>query len=103
VRVAAPSRMRTPAYEAGLGEGDVLRTLGDTTIAAPGDVDKALETHKVGDTLDASIRRAGRELTLRITLAADPQQEIVTVESTGGALTPDQQQFRDAWITSRVQ
>ena len=50
----------------------------------------------------AGADRAGRELTLRITLAADPQQEIVTIESTGAALTPEQQQFRDAWVKSRV-
>jgi predicted metalloprotease with PDZ domain len=102
VRVTAASRMGTPAYEAGLGEGDVLVTLGETTIASAADVEKVLEARKLGETLDARIRRAGRELTLRITLAADPQQEIVTVESTGATLTPDQQQFRDAWIKSRV-
>jgi predicted metalloprotease with PDZ domain len=102
LRVTAPSRMGTPAYVAGLGEGDVLLRLGDAAVAAPADVEKLLEARKPGDAIDAAIRRAGRELTLRITLAADPQQEIVTLESTGGALTPEQTQFREAWVRSRV-
>jgi predicted metalloprotease with PDZ domain len=102
MRVAAASRMGTPAYEAGLGAGDVLVALGDTAISSAADLERALDARKPGDAIDARIRRLGRELTLRVTLSADPQQEIVTVESTGATLTPDQQQFRDAWIKSRV-
>ena len=78
----------------------------DAKPAAAADIEKAIEARKPGETVDVVVRRgpsqAPRELTLRITLAADPQQEIVTIESTGAAITPAQQQFRDAWVKSRV-
>jgi predicted metalloprotease with PDZ domain len=106
VRVAAAPRMDTPAWNAGLGEGDVVLSFAGTKPAAAADIEKALDARKPGDTVDVVVRRgpaqAPREITLRITLVAEPQQEIVTVESTGAALTPEQQQFRDAWVRSRV-
>jgi predicted metalloprotease with PDZ domain len=106
VRVSAPSRMGTPAWDAGLGEGDAVLSFAGAKPATPADIEKAIETRKPGETIDVLVRRGPsqetRELTLRITLAADPQQEIVTIESTGAAITPAQQQFRDAWVRSRV-
>jgi predicted metalloprotease with PDZ domain len=106
VRVSAPSRMGTPAWDAGLGEGDVVLSFAGAKPAAAADIEKAIEARKPGETVDVVVRRgpsqAPRELTLRITLAADPQQDVVTIESTGAAITPAQQQFRNAWVKSRV-
>ena len=34
-------------------------------------------------------------------LEEDPRLEIVPVEQTGGTLTPEQKQFRDAWLGSK--
>jgi predicted metalloprotease with PDZ domain len=101
-RVAASPRMGTPAYEAGLGEGDLLISLAGMQISSSADLDRALEQHRPGDTVAAIASRAGREITLQIALRADPRQEIATVESTGAALTSEQRRFRDAWIRSRV-
>ena len=106
VRVAGPSRMGTPAWDAGLGEGDVVLSFAGAKLAATADIEKALEARKPADAIDVVVRRgppaATREVTLRVTLVADPQQEIVTVESTGAALTPAQKAFRDAWVESKV-
>ena len=38
-----------------------------------------------------------------MTLAEDPTMEAVTLESTGGTLTPDQQMMREAWLASKQQ
>jgi hypothetical protein len=42
--------------------------------------------------------RSGAVKTASITLAEDPHQEVVAVESSGGTLTPAQQTFRAAWL-----
>jgi hypothetical protein len=37
-----------------------------------------------------------------MTLAEDPSLEVVTVEASGGTLTPAQKTFRDAWLASKT-
>ncbi len=100
--VTQSPRMGTPVFEAGIGDGDVLVRLGGRAVASAEDVTKALDGRAPGDTIDATIRRHGREQQVRIVLGADPRQELVTVESTGAAPTPEQRRFRDAWLGSRV-
>jgi len=102
-RVAASTRMDTPAYAAGLGEGDVIRTIDGKAIGTPSEVDTLVAARKPGDTLQIGYTRNGVDMRTTVTVAANPRQEIVTVESTGGTLTPEQKAFRDAWVRSRVQ
>jgi predicted metalloprotease with PDZ domain len=102
VAVLGSSLMGTPAYQAGLGEGDVIVTLDGMAVKSVDDVTRIVSTKRPGTRVSGTVRRHGRERTVDITLAADPRQELVTVEQTGGTLTPAQKQFRDAWLRSRV-
>jgi hypothetical protein len=45
--------------------------------------------------------RRGAALQRAITLVEDPTLEVVSLESTGGTLSSDQQAFRDAWLGAK--
>jgi predicted metalloprotease with PDZ domain len=92
----------SPAFDAGLDQGDVIVDVEGKAMAA-GVLQAALKTRKPGDRLTIAFkRRGGATGTATITLKEDPALEVVTVESTGGTLTPDQKAFRDAWLGSKV-
>ena len=90
----------TPAFAAGLEQGDVITSIGGaafSTLAA------ALENRKPGDRLALEFRRpSGAVVTASLTLAEDPAMQAVTSESTGRALTPGQRAFRESWVGSKV-
>jgi predicted metalloprotease with PDZ domain len=90
----------SPAFAAGIEEGDVITSVGGTaftTLAA------ALKDRKPGEQLEVQFRRpSGEVVTASITLAEDPSLAAATVESTGGSLTPAQKAFREAWLGSKA-
>ena len=99
-RVGSLVAFGTPAFAAGLEEGDVITSFGGTaftTLAA------ALKDRKPGDQVAIQFRRpSGEVITANITLAEDPAMQALTVESAGGTLTPAQKAFRAAWIGSKA-
>jgi predicted metalloprotease with PDZ domain len=92
----------TPLYDAGLDQGDVIVDVDGTSMAA-GVLQSALKTRKPGDSLPVTYkRRNGVTGQATIVLKEDPSIEIVPIESTGAALTPEQKSFRTAWLGSKV-
>ena len=92
----------SPAFDAGLDQGDVIVDVDGKAMAA-GVLQAALKTRKPGDRLTVTFkRRGGATGTATITLKEDPALEVVTVEATGGTLTPEQKAFREAWLGSKV-
>jgi predicted metalloprotease with PDZ domain len=90
----------TPAFGAGLEEGDVITSIGGaafTTLPA------ALKDRKPGDEVAIEFRRrSGEVIKATITLGEDPAWQAATIESTGGTLTPEQKAFRESWVGSKV-
>jgi predicted metalloprotease with PDZ domain len=90
----------TPAFAAGLEQEDVITSIGGTaftTLAA------ALKDRKPGDQVPIEFRRpSGVVVKATLTLAEDPALQAVTIESTGGTLTPEQKAFRDSWVGSKA-
>jgi len=92
----------SPAFEAGLDQGDVIIDVDGKAIAA-GVLQAAVKARKPGDRLTVTYkRRGGATGTATIVLKEDPALEAVPVEATGGTLTTDQKTFRDAWLGSRI-
>lgn len=90
----------TPAFAAGIEQGDVITSIEGaafTSLAA------ALKDRKPGDQIAVEFRRpSGLVVKSSVLLGEDPALQAVTVESTGGTLTPGQKAFREAWVGSKV-
>jgi predicted metalloprotease with PDZ domain len=92
----------TPAFHAGLDQGDVIVDVNGKSVGAGG-LEGTLKKQKPGDRVTITYkRRGGATGTATITLKEDPALEAATVESTGGTLTADQKAFRDSWLGSKV-
>jgi len=98
-RLTAPG---SPAYAAGLDDGDVIVSVGDRRIASADELANAIAGKKPGESVSVRFLRRSIPVDATLTLAEDPTLEIVPAESTGATLTPAQQQFRTAWLSSRV-
>ena len=86
----------TPAYDAGLDRGDVIRSIdGQPATAAAWN---ALGRRRAGERVTLVVRRRdGREFTMEITLAADPSVSLVPAVGTAAG-TEDSRRFRAAWL-----
>ena len=66
-------------------------------------VQEVLQRHAPGARLELRlVRRSGEAVRTAVNLEEDPRVEIVTAESTGASVTPEQRQARQAWLASRV-
>jgi pimeloyl-ACP methyl ester carboxylesterase len=59
----------------GVADGDLLNTVAGQTVATPDDVDRALRTHRAGDSLALGVSRAGRPVTVRTVLRPAPVEQ----------------------------
>ncbi|WP_446742606.1 M61 family metallopeptidase [Silvibacterium acidisoli] len=102
VRVTRSTMIGSPAYEAGLDLDDELISVAGTPIPTPDVLLKALASHQVGDKVELVFLRRGQQVKALATLTTTPGFELIPIESTGGTLTANQKQFRDAWLGSKV-
>jgi len=63
----------SPAEKAGLKAGDVIISVAGSEIERVGDIARALEEHKPGDTVDVKVLRDGSERTVRVELEEHPE------------------------------
>jgi predicted metalloprotease with PDZ domain len=92
----------TPAFNAGLEEGDVITGVDDKAIAGLADWQAGLRAHKPGERMIVELTRHGNALKTVVTVGEDPSLEIVTVEAAGGTLSADQKAFRESWLGSKI-
>lgn len=64
-----------PADRAGIRRGDVVIRVGGQTVNSYFALRRALESHRVGESVQVVVVRAGREMALRVTLDARPEEE----------------------------
>jgi predicted metalloprotease with PDZ domain len=100
VRVAAPVPFDSPAYTAGLDRDDVVVSIGGVAVSRGSDFEAAIRSRRPGESVPLIFERRGQRVTATVRLVDDPQQEVVTVETAGQALTDAQKRFRDAWLSS---
>lgn len=58
-----------PADRAGIRDGDVITAIGGDKVSAVDDLIRAIRKHKVGDVVDVTFTRAGKEQTVQVALA----------------------------------
>ncbi len=92
----------TPLYEADLAGGDHILEFNGKAIKAGTDVETLLGKHKPGDRVQLRVRTRAGEKQLEVTLAEDPQLELVTFEQAGRAVTPEVTAFRKSWLSSKA-
>jgi predicted metalloprotease with PDZ domain len=101
VRIPGLVNWGTPAFAAGLEEGDLITAAAGKPVAGADDWQAALAAHKPGDHIMVDFTRHGTPMKATIALIEDPTMEVVSVEATGAALSADQKQMRDAWLASK--
>lgn len=92
----------TPAYQAGLDVGDVILSIDGQNVTDASVVDNITKSHKPGNVVEIKYQYRGENKTTKLTFAENPALEIVSIEKTGGTLTPAMQNFRDNWLNSQV-
>ena len=93
----------SPLYKAGVAEGDQIVSIAGETVSSGQTVQEVLQRHAPGARLELRlVRRSGEAVRTAVNLEEDPRVEIVTAESTGASLSPEQRQARLAWLASRA-
>ncbi len=90
----------TPAYAAGIDEGDVIVQVNGAAPVSP--LAQIVRGLKPGAPLTLTVRaRGGTESVRDLVVMADPHFTLVTIESEGGTPTAAQLAFRQAWLGVR--
>lgn len=63
----------SPASKAGLKEGDIITKVGDQAVTPTSGLSSLLAAHSVGDRVELTLLRDGKEVKLTVTLEAFPQ------------------------------
>ena len=90
----------TPAFQAGIEEGDIITSADGRAIATIDDWQAAVRAHKPGDAMPVEFNRHGTIVKATVNIRGDPTVEVVMLESTGTPLSRDQKMMRDAWLGS---
>jgi predicted metalloprotease with PDZ domain len=103
-RVSGAVLFGTALYKAGVDRDDLIVSIDGNPFTSQDVLARVLATHKAGDRVPLKItRRSGESVDATLTLEQDPRFELVPIEQIpGGQLTSQQQQFRDAWLGSRL-
>jgi predicted metalloprotease with PDZ domain len=92
----------SPLYRAGLERGDRILSVNSKAVGSGTTLDDLLSKHKPGEDLTLRVQTRAGERDAHVTLAEDPQLEIVTFEEAGQAVTPEIKGFREAWLGSKA-
>jgi predicted metalloprotease with PDZ domain len=102
-RITAEVPANSPAYAAGIDEGDAITQVAGERTGSAEDVNAAISRRRPGDRVSITyIDRAGVPRTANVTLVENPHLEIVAVEAAGGSLTQAQRTFRERWLNSQA-
>lgn len=101
--VSSNTRIGTTLYQAGIDRDDVLLQLGRDRLKTEQDWQAALAKLKPGQQVELHYQQYGEDRTTTLTLQADPELELVTLESLGQQPSRAQLKQRASWLNSAVQ
>ena len=87
----------SPAYEAGLDEGDLITTIDGVMVSKKDDFDTLLKGMKPGQELAISFERFGKSKTTTVKLTSDPTYTITIEEK----VTKKVEKARAAWLEKK--
>jgi S1-C subfamily serine protease len=91
--------MTSPAYRAGLDAGDDLREIDGRRVTSAEEVQVALSRKRPGDTVSVTfVNRTGVPQIRSVTLAENPDLELLPIEASGGTVTKAHVAFRQNWL-----
>jgi predicted metalloprotease with PDZ domain len=99
--VASRALAGSPAYEAGLEEGDVILRFDQVEVTHPAHVEALMQVTPPGTALAITYRQRGRVREATLMLTEDLALEVVPYETVGRTLTPDAQALRGDWLKAR--
>lgn len=92
----------SPLHAAGVAQDDQIVAIDGTDLVSQADLDAVLARLVPDRAVPIRfVRRGGEPVAATLTPVEDPRIEIVPVEATGTAPTPEQRRFRAAWLDSR--
>ena len=100
-RVAAPVRLGSPLYDAGVERGDLLLSIDGAVLSGSGAYEQALSRLRPGDRARVVWRSRGAEFEEDVVVGVDPNLSVRPIEDAGGALSETAQAFRDDWLGAR--
>ncbi len=92
----------TPVYKAGLDAGDVILKADGKAITDEQSFNAIVAAKNPGDKIIVDYKNRTGEHQTTIILEESPYFEVVTFEAASKPVTPEQQAFRSAWLSSKV-
>lgn len=99
-RVASPTVIGSPLYEAGVDRGDWIVSLDGRRLRRRADLEAILRAHGPGETVSLVFESRDGRHEASVVLAEDRRLEVVTYEVAGRTPTDAMQTFRDPWLSS---
>jgi len=91
----------TPAFKAGIEEGDVITAVDGKPVGSLADWQAAVRAHKPRESIAVEFSRHGTTVKTAVSLTEDPTVEVVTLQAQGVTLTADQKKLRDGWLATK--
>jgi predicted metalloprotease with PDZ domain len=101
-KISSNTVIGTPLYNAGLDFDDVIVSINGRLVASPADINEILNKHKIGDVVTIQYKHREETKTASLTLAENPNLQVVTYEQAGMNLTSDMMKFRTSWLGTKV-
>jgi len=102
IAIVTSTTMGSPVYKAGLDAGDIILKADGKDVNDEQAFSDVVAAKSIGDkiVIDYKNRTGAHQTT--IVLEENPALEVATYEKAGKELTKDQQDFRNAWLSSKV-
>ncbi len=102
MRISANTLKGSPAYQAGMDDGDYLLKINNDDLKSPADLNRILSKYKPGDEVELAYAHRKDVSVVRVKLEASSQFEVIALEKTGEKLSPGMAKFRADWLETTV-
>jgi len=100
--ISENTTMGSPLYKAGLDVDDEILSIDGEPISNARQLNRLLASHKPGDRLSVTSISLGDRHESTVTLAKNPEWELLTYEQAGMEVTQEMKGFRQNWLGSKA-